>query len=259
MDENPTIGLPPGIDLLWGLRKRSRRGPKPGLSLDLIVTTAITVADAEGLGPLSMSRLAEELGFTTMSLYRYVASKDELLMLMLNAAGSAVLDEQSADPPSAEKGWRPGLERWCRVALGLYHRHPWILQVPISGPPLDPGSLGWMEYGLRTMAGTGLTEAEKVNVILLLTALARHQGRLEWELAQGAKAAIEAGGPPPSYGQMLRTLLDRGRYPALYAVIDSGAFDDEEGYDSDEDFTFALARTLDGIEALIASRQPSPP
>src|SRR6202020_324762 len=80
--------LPPGLDLLWGRRGQGKRGPRPGLSADMIVDAALRVADAEGLEAVSMARVAAELGFTTMSLYRHVASKEELLQLMWN--GSAL-------------------------------------------------------------------------------------------------------------------------------------------------------------------------
>ncbi|HEY5984788.1 MAG TPA: helix-turn-helix domain-containing protein, partial [Streptosporangiaceae bacterium] len=113
--------LPPGLDLLWGRRERGRRGPKPGLSLDAIVEAAIRLADAEGLDAVSMARVAGELGFTTMSLYRYITSKDELLQLMWNAsalgAEQLVLDGQ---------GWRPRLRQWAMVQREMIDRHPWI-------------------------------------------------------------------------------------------------------------------------------------
>ena len=54
--------------------------------MDGIVGAAVRIADAEGLEAVSMARVAKELGFTTMSLYRYVTSKDELLQLMWNAS-----------------------------------------------------------------------------------------------------------------------------------------------------------------------------
>src|ERR1700761_4683210 len=99
--------LPPGLDLLWGRRERGRRGPRPGLSADAIVDAAGRVADARGLEAVSMARVAAELGFTTMSLYRYVASKDELLQLMFNAsafgAESLVIEGDN---------WRSRLRAW---------------------------------------------------------------------------------------------------------------------------------------------------
>ena len=73
------------IDLLWGVQRR-RRGPKPSLSGEQVVTTATRIADRDGLGGLSMRRLADELGITAMSLYGYVPSKAELLDVMADRA-----------------------------------------------------------------------------------------------------------------------------------------------------------------------------
>lgn len=64
------------LELLWGSERRSSRGPKPSLSVEGIVGEAVRVADEGGLGALSMARVAEGLGVTTMALYRYVPGKD---------------------------------------------------------------------------------------------------------------------------------------------------------------------------------------
>ena len=106
----PTPELPPGLDLLWGRRNRGRRGPKPGLTIDAIIEAAVRLADSEGLAAVSMARLAKELGFTTMSLYRYFSSKDEILQLMWNAsahgAEEIVLEGEN---------WRQRLRMWAIV------------------------------------------------------------------------------------------------------------------------------------------------
>src|SRR5258708_33943198 len=73
------------IDLLWGVQRR-RRGPKPSLSGDQVVTTATQIADRDGLGGLSMRRLPDELGITAMSLYGYVPSKTHRLHIMADRA-----------------------------------------------------------------------------------------------------------------------------------------------------------------------------
>src|ERR1700723_1592975 len=72
--------------------RAGKRGPRPGLSADAIVDAAIRLADAEGLEGVSMARVAAELGFTPMSLYRYVASKEELLQLMWNGSARGAED-----------------------------------------------------------------------------------------------------------------------------------------------------------------------
>ena len=84
------------MELLWGVQKKPSRGPKPSMSVGRIVRAAIEIADAEGLGALSMGRVAEELGFTTMSLYRYVPGKAELIDVMLDSVmGEAVGPEEA--------------------------------------------------------------------------------------------------------------------------------------------------------------------
>ena len=99
------------IDLLWGVHRR-RRGPRPSLSGEQVVTTAIRIADQEGLGGLSMRRLADELGITAMSLYGYVPSKAELLDVMADRAyaeitfrGSPAAPWQASSPRSRGQHW----------------------------------------------------------------------------------------------------------------------------------------------------------
>ncbi len=244
MDDTADTALPPGLDLLWGLRERNRRGPRPGLSLERIVQAAIELADAEGLAAVSMSRVAERLGFTTMSLYRYVASKDELLTLMMDS----VAGELSV-PDDLPPGWRAGLTYWAKEQLALFRRHPWTAQIPITGPPLGPRALAWMEVGLRMLEDTGLAGDEKLGVISLLSGYVRGEAQLSMDLA----AALQAHPRQATYGELLRTVLDADRYPILHGIAASGALDFPSEY-SEADFDFGLQLVLDGIGVLIASR-----
>ncbi|HMO11233.1 MAG TPA: helix-turn-helix domain-containing protein, partial [Actinotalea sp.] len=76
-------GLPPGFGAMWRAPEQGRRGPRPGLTVPQIVQAAIRLADAEGLAAVSMARVAEELGVTTMALYRYVGGEDQLVAAMI--------------------------------------------------------------------------------------------------------------------------------------------------------------------------------
>ena len=121
----PSRPLPPGLDLLWGRRGRGQRGPKPGLSIDAIVAAAIRLADAEGLEAVSMARVAEQLGFTTMSLYRHVSSKEELLQLMWN--GSA---QGAEDMVLTGDDWRSRLRMWATIQREMLDR---LLNLAVEG------------------------------------------------------------------------------------------------------------------------------
>src|SRR6478735_3857094 len=74
--------LPRAVALAWGVAANPQRGPKRELSIERIVDVAVEIADAGGLSAVSMSSVATELGFTPMSLYRYVSAKDDLVLLM---------------------------------------------------------------------------------------------------------------------------------------------------------------------------------
>lgn len=231
--------IPRSIELAWGLRAPGTRGPKPGLSLERIVAAGMEVAATEGLEALSMARVAARLGVGTMSLYRYVAAKDELLMLMVDAA--------LASPPAGEgvsDGWRAGLTAWAVGVHDAYRRHPWALRVPISAPPLGPNNVAWLDWALRCMAGTRLSEQEKLSAVLLLSGFVRSASTLTADMtADGTTAA------PQNYGALLRSLIDAERFPALHLAVESGALDDDEGLDAE--FAFGLERILDGIDAMI--------
>ena len=94
-----STALPAGVRLLWGLDKPRGGDPSLRFSLDEVVAAAIEVADTEGLAAVSMARVAQQLGSSTMALYRYVASKDDLLLLMSDAA---------IGPPPVLRGRRSG-------------------------------------------------------------------------------------------------------------------------------------------------------
>lgn len=234
-DETP---LPRALAALWQEPKPPRRSR--GLSRDRIVAAAIELADADGLGALSMARLAERLGCGTMSLYRHVANKDELVTFMLSAG-------PGPPPPSRdESNWRAALSDWADGLWDVYHRHPWILQAASAGPPADPGQLAWLDAGLATLAGSGLGEHDEFAAVMAVLHFVRGAAAL----------AIEAG--PSDFGQfpdLLRMVVEPDRFPALAAALDAGVFDaapfDEGTDDGRAALRSGLTLLLDGIDARI--------
>jgi AcrR family transcriptional regulator len=256
--------LPPGLDLLWGRRERGKRGPRPGLSAEAIVDAAVRIADAEGLEAVSMARVAGELKFTTMSLYRYVASKDELLQLMFNAsalgAESVVIEGDD---------WRSRLRSWAIIQRDMLDRHPWITQMPMAAPPVAPNSLHFVERGLEVLDGTGLAETAKIRAIGLISSYTLSEARMANDAARAAAALAKAaqaglaqaeaadgqpggdGGqaPPFTFEALLRELVDERTYPHLYRL--AWASSPAESLSEREEFLAGVDLILDGIQALI--------
>ncbi|GAB2578371.1 TetR/AcrR family transcriptional regulator [Streptomyces capparidis] len=243
MADDSGTGLPASIETAWGLRERPSKGPRPGLSLERIVEAAVRVAAADGLPAVSMSKVAAELGTSAMALYRYVKAKDELLLLMVDAA---------VGPPPAppeRPGWRAGLEHWTWAYVAALRRHPWMLRVPITGPPVTPNMLAWLESGLTAMRGTRLTEVQKMSVMLLLSGLVRHDATLSLSLAEAAAARSPGLVTMQSYGALVRRLTDPALFPELHTVVDAGVLDGPDG--PDDELEFGLATVLDGVAALM--------
>jgi AcrR family transcriptional regulator len=237
--------LPASFEAAWGRLERPPRGPKPGLSLERIVDAGVRIATEESLGAVSMSRVADELGAGTMALYRYVGSKDELLALMVDAA-------LGVPPVQRSRGWRAGLAAWARAYMDVLRRQPWVVRVPIAGPPITPNQIAWFEWGMRAMRGTDLPAPQKVSLLILFSGYVRNQATLEADLRE----AFTSGGPAQriasSYGRLLATLTDARRYPAIHELLSEGAFaEDPEDYNPDAEFEFGLQRVLDGVDALV--------
>ena len=247
--------LPPGLDLLWGRRERGKRGPRPGLSAEAIAAAAIRLADAEGLEAVSMARVAHELGFTTMSLYRHVASKDELLQLMWNASalGAENLVLEGDD-------WRSRLRMWATIQREMMDRHPWVAQMPMAAPPVAPNSLIFVERGLETLDGTGLADPDKLRILGLISSYTLSEARMAYDAARAAQAAAASGGsegaaPQWTFDALLRELVDEKTYPRLHQIAWSPLSGGEPSEPSErEEFLFGVDRILDGVQALIDSR-----
>ncbi|UJW30772.1 TetR/AcrR family transcriptional regulator [Saccharothrix sp. AJ9571] len=239
--------LPAALELLWARPGDPARKPEEGLSLPRIVRTAVELADENGLGAVSMAKIADRLGFTAMSLYRHVKSKDEILLLMLDSV--ATVPPELDDPGD---DWRLGLQRWARAQWTMLRAHAWIPHLPITGPPITPNQLAWTDRALRALRGTGLTEADKTGVVLLIAGHLLTSARMSAELGTAASSESIA-----AHSGLLGELVDAPRFPALRAAIDAGAFDyPAETPEQEREFgyAFGLDRILDGVAALIRHR-----
>jgi AcrR family transcriptional regulator len=254
MDEN---ALPDDVALLWGRRPVARRGPKASLSVEQITRAAVAVADVEGLSAVSMARIAGDLGCAPMALYRHVRNKEDLLLLMADTA---------YEEPPAELGegdWRDRLSAWALALFAMLRRHRWFTEIPMSGPPMGPGNLVWLDRALAALDDTGLDWETRMAVVMGLLPLAHGQARLSAALEAGFATYPERFSR--GYGATLGALVDPVRFPALSRAIAAGVFEDPspggaEGLQKelDEGFRFAVECYLAGVAAVVnATANPS--
>lgn len=239
--------MPRYLQLLWDRETKVRRGPKPGVGIRDIGAAGVAIADRSGLDAVSMKAVGAALGMTTMSLYRYVDSKDELWMVML---------DEAYGPPAVRwadrEDWRTRAERWSRALAAALVAHPWVVSVPMNQPPMTPHVLAWTEVGVRAFDATTLAAQEKMSSLLVLDGFVRNHVRQSLSLG----AIGPDGTPSPddgAYEATIEAVVDEERYPSLLAA----AREMRPGGDStfyDDELDFGLGILLDGLATRVHAR-----
>jgi AcrR family transcriptional regulator len=239
--------------LLWRTEPADveRPGPKPALSVDLIVDAAIAIADAEGMTGLSMRAVGDRLGRTAMALYTYVPSKSELIDLMY--------DKALAELPASHDGadWRSDAAQWAYDLWDFYLRHPWVLQVSQARPVLGPHEYVVLESLVKILRRTGFPPVRLRRLISALYSCVREPARTAAE----SRAAEKVTGQTDDEWWYARSAHLREvspdfaeRFPTLTWMESEQAFrmeDETVSYleqEAREAFEFSLAVLLDGIE-----------
>jgi AcrR family transcriptional regulator len=203
------------------------------LNRELIVQTAIEVADEGGLDAVTMRLVGQRLNATGMALYRHVANRDALIELMVDE----VIGE-FAYPESRPAHWRDGLAALARQDWRSYFAHPWMLAATATcRPPIGPNMLASMEWALACFDGLNLTSTEQL--YLVSTVASFGQGlALTWINDDNQEVTA----------QWWRDRIAGTGLARMQAV--TTGFDDE-GLSIDEEFEFGLQRVLDGIEVYL--------
>jgi len=251
--DNKGPDLQRSLALLWAGRTPGRRGPRAQLTVERIARAAIQVADTDGLDALSMQRVATELGYSTMSIYNHIASKDLLLEVMADVA--------AAKPPELDDAadFREAVHRWVGALWAGFRERPWLLRVPLDHSPIGPNHLAWMDRLLRPLLKAGLAPAEARAAALHLTAVVRGTAQISLDMDSAYKTD---GGLPHTETELSRALtdlVDPENYPALAAVhaaeatVHSGRKEAVDGALPAE-LGFGVDRFLDGIDAWVTKR-----
>jgi AcrR family transcriptional regulator len=238
VDGRNTMSIPGYVELAWRGDDGRRPGPRRSLQLGEIAAAGVALADEGGLGHVSMRTVGARLGVTSMSLYRYVQAKDELLALMV--------DEALGPPDFPAYGpsdWRDRLSAWAYAARSRLEAHPWVLGVSLPDPPALPYQIQWTERGLEALRPTRLAETAKLSALLLVNVYVRGQTQLAAGFGRATRSGSNPGG---QYAQLLLQLADPERFPCLAAAMAQRAAAPPADF-ADDEFRFGLTTVLDGI------------
>ncbi|WP_327232457.1 TetR/AcrR family transcriptional regulator [Streptomyces murinus] len=224
--------------LVWERPEPPDRPVPTPLNRERIVRTAIRLADADGLEAVSLRKVATALGVGPMRLYSYIASKEELLDLMVDAA--------YAEIRPVGDGWREVLRSLAESTRQAAHEHEWLADLLGGRPQLGPHALANGETVVARLDGVDLDDAmpmvAAVNAYVI--------GAVRREIA--ARRAERASGMDErrwqaALGPYLERTFATGRFPALAAVVRDAAH-----LDADHTFRMGLDFLLDGIEARVS-------
>ncbi len=231
--------------VIWDRPERAARGPAPSLSRDQIATAAVRLADTQGIEAVSMRTLAIKLGVGATSLYRYVARKDELIDLMVDAVIGNDLQFE------ARGNWREDLRSFAHGLRAMTLRHPWMAVQGPGRPSLGPNTARYLEQVLQAIDGLGLEIDEMLVMIETLDAFIR--GHTLQELSE-QEAVRRSGLDQEQWMQAqapyVESLIQSGRYPLLTRVV----LDARAPHDPDRrkhSFDLGLERVLDGLATML--------
>ena len=227
-----------------------RPGPHVSSDRDLtrerVIHTAIEIADREGLSAMSMRGVAAQLGVAAMSPYRFVDSKESLILLMTDTAYGEI-----PPPPKTAMNWREQLTLSARALWDLYTKHPWLAHInALTRPLLLPNLMAHAETVFDALARCRLDPATVMHLHVLLYSyvhgIAIH---LERRTQEEAATGLSDDAWMAAQATSLSNLVTSGRYPAFAALI--GNLDPGYELRLDELFEFGLKTLLDGFVVMI--------
>jgi AcrR family transcriptional regulator len=211
-----------------GGRQRAR------LSRELVIKGALAVADAGGLGALTIRFLANELGVKPMSVYYHVANKEEILDALIDVIFAEI------NLPVPGRGWRSELQRRADSARKVLSRHRWAIGLLESRRNPGPANLRHHDSVIATLRDAGFSAEMTAHAYALIDSYVYGFALQE--------AALPFEGPESvgDVAQPMMELMAAGEYPHLVQMVTTYYL--QPGYDFADEFRFGLDLILDGLE-----------
>jgi AcrR family transcriptional regulator len=235
---------------IWVRPERSARGPAPEHSRAEIASAGVMVADAGGLGAVTMRSVAVSIGTAAASLYRYLATRDELVELMADQVyGEFCYHEPSSGHPVTD------LLELAQQGRAMYHRHPWLLDLPAAGNLPGPNAVAFIEHALAVLTGTGLTGPAKLETIGLFSGAVRLFAQTEIGQRRAGQDTAQWQGALAGY---LAQIAAGGQHPHLAAAL-ADQPSQAEAAQQEPLFDHAMTRILTGLLPAARATPPGPP
>jgi AcrR family transcriptional regulator len=226
---------------VWLREEPCSRGPAH--SRARIAAVAVELADNEGFEAVSMRRVAQELGAGTMTLYHYVANKDELVTLMVDAVMGEILIPVDELPA----GWRPAIAAIATSSREALRRHRWMLDRLGDGRP-GPNGMRHFEQSLEAMSGAGISPRAMFEAVVLVDEYV-----FGFAIREAQESDEHERGWAPGVREFFQRELESGEFPRLRELLgddaDTAVERVAEVFFEEGRFERGLERLLDGIEA----------
>jgi AcrR family transcriptional regulator len=216
--------------VIWMRPEQAEAGRPAERSRAQVTAAAMTVADQDGLDAVTMRRVAAELGTGAASLYRYIATRDDLLDLMADSAGA----EYVLAAPSGD--WLADLLKVAGQARGIMLRHQWLPALVVTRATLGPHGADLVEHVLSVLRDHPADLAAKLEAfgaLIAVTATFVQNETATDQAAQQRQAAylqhIATDGHHPQLAALLATATPPGdagdRFARLMTRILAGLLD----------------------------------
>lgn len=214
--------------VIWLRPERAAAGRPAERSRAEITAAALDLADGEGLDAVSMRRVGALLGTGAASLYRYIATRDDLLDLMVDATGAEY------DLPRPSGDWRTDLLTIARQTRRIMRRHPWLPALVVTRPSLGPHAVDVLDHFLEILDDHPASASRKLEAFAFLNAMTAVF--VQNELASTASSA----GRRTAY---LQHVAAAGTHPRVTAALTAAPPDaaDTDVFDS------TITRILNGL------------
>ncbi len=216
----------------------SRAQPRIPLSRERVLRGAMAIADAGGIGSLTIRSLAHELGTKPMSVYHYVANKDEIIDGMVDLVYGEI------DLPTVGGEWQSQMRRRCRSARQVLRRHPWAIGLLQSRLVPGPATLAHLDAVIGTLRAGGFSVEMTAHAYALIDAYVYGFALSE--------ASLPINGPESvtEVAESMMASFSSGAYPHLLEFSTEHVL--RPTYDFGDEFEFGLDAVLDSLAKAVA-------